>query len=133
MFFTWSLFWAKKTQRKGSRWPDATDVARPRSMTTECTQTWLLQPRQPRLDTQQWSRKAFDRARDPQRMWILGKDFSKKSDFLKKIQMIIFALPLLFCSMYSPSQKKVHKRNLKHPCFLERFLKKRFFVLDKLK
>ena len=47
----------KKTQRKGERWLDATDVARPRSMTTECTKTWLLQPHQRRLDTQQWSSK----------------------------------------------------------------------------
>ena len=43
---------------------------------------------------------------------------------------MIFALHLFFCSMYyPPSQKKVHKRNLKHPCFLERFFLKRFFCV----
>ena len=42
----------KKTEKK-KRWLDATDVPRPRLMTTECAQTLLAQQRH---DTQQWSR-----------------------------------------------------------------------------
>ena len=43
----------RKAEKKGERWLDATDVPRPGSMTTECTQTWLTRLRH---DTQQWSR-----------------------------------------------------------------------------
>ena len=43
----------KKRRKKGERRLDATDVPRPRWMTTECTQTLLAQQRH---DTQQWSR-----------------------------------------------------------------------------
>ena len=43
----------KEKKKKSETWHDATDVPRPRCMTTECTQTWLSQQRH---DTQQWSR-----------------------------------------------------------------------------
>ena len=41
-------------KKRGERWADATNVPWPRSMTIECTKTWLAQLSR---DTQQWSRE----------------------------------------------------------------------------
>ena len=77
-------------------------------------------------------KRAFNRARDPQRMWMLKKFFSK-CFFWRKIQMIIFEQnhPPFFLFEVFPLSKK--KRKLKKKYFLGRDFLNEFFLLENFK
>ena len=118
-----NFFTAKKNKTKVERRLDATDVPRPGSMTTECTQTWLTRLRH---DTQQWSRGlSFAHA-------ILNACESWNKFLFFQVRIFEETTNVNFSTLFGSKylQKKVQKITFQKPTNLpkELFFLRSFFV-----
>ena len=122
----------KKSRKKERDGLMQRDVPRPRSMTTECTQTWLAHLRH---DTQQWSRGLsiahgiLNACKSWYKFFLF---FWREIFFLKKIRMIIFEHILFWikiCSLLKSSKENLFQKTI----FLERAFVEKIFCLAKFK